>query len=360
MRKAVLVYTRKSLNYIVDELKTLCKAAGINIECTVVIKEPKRLSEEKIKEIKKCIEEKYLDTVVIEPELPPSTILRIEKETGKEVIDRTHVILMVFEKNAGSAEAKLQIQMARLRHVLPLLRERVNLAKRGEMPGFMAGGLIATEKYYRHAQRMIKSLQKKLTEISNRRALLRNQRKNLNIPVISVVGFANAGKTTFFNTATGLSKETGPVPFTTLNPKAYRVKLGTERELILIDTVGFVFNAPPEIIEAFKSTLEEISDSDGIIMVVDASEQIDYIHLKLKEAEKILNRLNSSHKPTLIFFNKMDLVTNENHLSSLRELCSNRDKFMISISECEFGSAFSIEDVEKALNKIINKLTLLE
>ncbi|MCC6052476.1 MAG: ADP-ribosylation factor-like protein, partial [Fervidicoccaceae archaeon] len=131
-------------------------------------------------------------------------------------------------------------------------------------------------------------------------------------------------------------------------------------ELILIDTVGFVFNAPPEIIEAFKSTLEEISDSDGIIMIVDASEQIDYIHLKLREAEKILNRLNSSHKPTLIFFNKMDLVTNENHLSSLRELCNNKDKFMISISECEFGSAFSIEDVEKALNKIINKLTFPE
>lgn len=355
MRKAVLLYSKKSLEYVVEELKTLCKVARINIECEVVLRDSKKISDRKLEEIKKCIKEKNLDVVVVEPELPPSMILRIEKETGKEIIDRTQVILMVFEKNVGSAEAKLQIQMARLKHILPLLRERINLAKRGEMPGFMAGGLIATEKYYRHTRRIIKSLQKKLNEISSRRALLRDHRKELSIPVISVVGFANAGKTTFFNTATGLSKETGPVPFTTLNPKAYKVKVGVNRELILIDTVGFVFNAPPEIIEAFKSSLEELTISDGIILVIDASEQIDYIQLKLKEAEKILNRLNSSHKPILIFFNKMDLILNKDNLNYLVEICNKRD-LMISVAGCEFGSAFLKKDVERALNKIMDNL----
>lgn len=353
MRKGILVYTKKSLNYVVDELKLLCKTAGIDIKSSIILREPYRISDAKINEIKKCIEDENADVIVIEPELPPSMIMKLERETQKEVIDRTQVILMVFENNAGSTEAKLQIQMARLKHMLPLLRERVNLAKRGELPGFMAGGLIATEKYYRHVRRMIKYLQLKLVEVSSKRALLREHRKSLGIPIISVVGFANAGKTTFFNTASGLSKETSNIPFTTLNPKAYRVKVNDDSSIILIDTVGFVFNAPPEIIEAFKSTLEEIIESDGIILMIDSSEPIEYVQIKLKEAEKILNRLNVSHKPILLFFNKIDLIQDRH---SIEKTCENANNYMLNIVGCFYGSAISSKDVKIVLENIVKEI----
>lgn len=348
-----MIYTKKSLDYIVEELKLLCKVAGIDIECSIAIRDRNKISGKKIDEITRCVKEKNVDLIVVEPDLPPSAILKLEKEAGREVIDRTQVILLVFEGNAGSTEAKLQIQMARLKHVLPLLRERANLAKRGEMPGFMAGGLIATEKYYRHVRRMIKYLQKKLTEQSNRRALLREQRRVIGLPLISVVGFANAGKTTFFNTATGLRKETGAIPFTTLTPKAYKVHTAGGLEAILIDTVGFVFNAPPEIIEAFKSTLEEVIESDGIILIIDSSEPREYVNLKLKEAEKILSYLNCSYKPVLLFFNKTDLI---NEMGALEKLCTAANNYNLNLIGCVFGTAFSKDAVNGALEAIIKEV----
>jgi len=353
LRRGLVVYGRNSLPYIIDELKTLCRVAGIEVICEVAIKEPRKISRAKMEEIKKCIRERGIDLIVVEPEVPPSVLLKIEKETGKEVVDRTQVILMVFESNAGTDEAKLQIRMARLRHALPLIRERVNMAKRGEMPGFMAGGIVATEKFYRHVRRMLKTMQRRLEELSRRRALLKEGRKSLPAPVIAIVGFANAGKTTFFNTATGLSRETGEVPFTTLSPKSYRVRVDSDLDVLLVDTVGFVFNSPPEIIEAFRSTLEELSDSDGLVLVIDSSEPLDYILLKLKEAESILSRLGSASKPILLFLNKSDLVRDWN---SLEGVCDFARSLEINVIGCVSGTAFSKEDVRKALSALASKV----
>lgn len=336
----------------IDELRLLAKIAGIEVVCEVTLRDA-RLSKAKLDEVEERARSCNVDVVVVEPLLPPRDLLKIEKRTAKEVVDRTLVILEVFERNAGSREAKLQIEMARLRHVLPLIRERVNVAKRGEMPGFMAGGFEAPEKYYKHARRALVRLREKLRELEERRTLTVKGRRKLGAPIVAIVGFANAGKTTFFNTATGLHKEVGETPFTTLIPKSFKSHVGDGVSAVLVDTVGFVFNAPPEIIEAFKGTLNEITEADGLVLLLDASEREDIARLKLREASRILARIGASGKPLLLFLSKTDLLSEVETSELLQGVCEEAKTAMLNLVSCRHGRAFDRRAVEEALLELI-------
>ena len=228
------------------------------------------------------------------------------KETRSEVTDRIMIILEVFEKHAGSKEAKLQIELARTKHLMPLMREIINNAKRGELPGFLAGGVYAIDKYYLFMKKKAAKIKRELEYIRRKRGVTRVRRNLLGLPTVSIIGYANAGKTTLFNNLTGYEKPVGEKPFTTLLPKTGRIKGG--KKILLIDTVGFIVKVPPEIIEAFYSTLEEIVYSKLLYFVLDASEDSNIIIKRVNEAAATLGHIGALYKPLIIVMNKKDLL----------------------------------------------------
>ncbi len=309
-RKILLVRAKKSSKIIIDELKALMKIIGYELEGEVYVKgysSKAYISDAKMEEIEVLVKNNGIDTILVEPRVEPHILVHIQRRTGCKVIDRVLLLLEVFEKHAGSREAKLQIELARLQHTLPIYREIVNQCKKGELPGFLAGGRYAVDWYYRHVKKKIAKIRRELEELREKRAMLRaGRRRRCNIPMVSIVGFSNAGKTTLFNALTGFKKPVAPELFTTLYPKVGVEK--TSRSFMLIDTVGFVMNVPPEIIEAFYSTLEEIVESDLIVLVLDASEDVELIKTRLREAYNILCKINAINKPIVIAMNKIDYM----------------------------------------------------
>ncbi|MEM1619643.1 MAG: GTPase [Fervidicoccaceae archaeon] len=340
MRRALLLVPADSEDFLVEELRALARVASYEIVGEVRLRRRGKsyaLTEHKLAEISSKIEASGAEVVLCGAALPPSSILKIARRVKREVVDRTLLLLEVFERNAGSREAKLQIETARLKHMLPLLRESINLLKRGELPGFLSGGTYAADKYYLHVRKKVSENYKKLREIAERRWMLRARRRELGLPLVAITGFANAGKTSIFNALTGSTKEVGPVPFTTLTPKTARgPRLGGERDLsvLFIDTVGFIINVPPEVVEAFYSTLEEVVYSDVLLFVVDSSESLEALSFKIGEARRILANIGALHKPVLVVVNKIDLLNGEDlnvRLQVVREAASRAFPTLIGV-----------------------------
>jgi len=307
-RSSVLLFERGTSPYILKELEVLASVLGISVLDRVSLRangSGVRISDFKLEELDRKLRQSGSDLVLIQPELPPSEKIAIMKRTKAEVMDRTLLLLEVFESNAGSREAMLQIEMARYRHEIPLLREILNRSKRGELPGFLSGGTYAIDRYYKQVRRSMARARKELEEIRRRRAILRERRKKMGLPSVAIVGYANAGKTTLFNAMTGSNKLAGPVPFTTLSPKTAR---HTSLPLLLVDTVGFVLNVPPEILEAFYGTLEEIKEAEALIFVLDISEEEEVLEEQMRQAAETFRNLDSAYKPTVIAANKIDAV----------------------------------------------------
>ncbi len=307
--RALLLEDRKENPHVKEELLQISRIIGYDIVDTVRIRRTNgyyKISDYKINELKEKAEKYDAVKIIIEPALPPSQKLRIIKGTGREVLDRVAVILELFDMHAGSMEARLQIELARMRHTLPLIREIVNQAKRGEMPGFLAGGAYAVDKYYLYMKRKIASTRRKLEEIRRKRDVTRKRRKALGRPTIALVGYANAGKTTIFNRLTGYKKPVGDKLFTTLTPKTGR--MAEKTGAFLIDTVGFIIDVPPTIIEAFYSTLEEIVYADALFFIIDSSENWETVLTRIKEGAKTLSNIDSLYKPVYFVLNKIDLI----------------------------------------------------
>ncbi|MCD6428785.1 MAG: GTPase HflX [Desulfurococcales archaeon] len=248
--------------------------------------------------------------LVIYDTLFPRQAVNLMRELKVDVVDKIMLILEIFALHAGSKEAKLQIEMARILHQLPLIREWVRRAKIGELPGFLGPGAYAIDKYYQHLKRRLARIRRELSLLRARRELERSRRRALGFPHIAITGYANAGKTTLFNRLTNEHKPVGPEMFTTLSPKAKRANINGV-SAIVIDTVGFVRNIPAEIIEAFYATLEEVSSSDVALLVLDSSEGIDAVLSKLKSSLNTLARIGYVGKPLVIALNKIDLCVDE-------------------------------------------------
>jgi GTP-binding protein HflX len=302
MRKVLLIVPRSEKSDM-DELLALLDTAGYDPVHIVPIRSEKHLSRSKLNEIEYLIEEADVNRIVFYGDPKPSIVSRIMKATGKEVIDRTLLILEIFKMHAGSKEAKMQIELARLKHIIPLIRELVRRKRMGEMPGFMGLGMYDVEKYYRHIKARITRLRRELVRIRNRREIMRRNRRG--IPSVAIVGYASAGKTSLFNKLTGESKPVGEEYFTTLQTKHKSVTFKS-RKIVFIDTVGFIKNIPPEIIEAFHATLEETASSDLIIFVLDVSEPFEKVIQKLEAGLSVLSRIDADTIPLIIALNKID------------------------------------------------------
>lgn len=245
--------------------------------------------------------------IIVFDDLKPREYFRIVKTVGVDAIDRTMLILEIFTLHAGSREARYQIELAILKHKLPLVREAIRLAKLGELPGFLGPGRYAVDKYYKYIVSRMARIRQELESLEKRRTTERVKRRSHGLPHVAIVGYASAGKTSIFNRITGLDKPTGPEYFTTISPKVRAISFNGMR-IAFVDTVGFITRIPPEIIEAFHSTLEEAVEADVLLYVLDISEPEHVIVEKLSEGIATLRRIGVFDKPIVIAANKIDKV----------------------------------------------------
>jgi len=261
----------------------------------------------KAKELAALVKEKDAEKVVFDNELKPLQAYNLAKETGVEVIDRFLVILEIFARRAATTEAKLQIDLARLRYELPRAKEKVKLAKEREQPGFMGLGAYQVQVYYETIKRQIHHIQSKLKTVGRKRSLHRSRRLELGYSTISLAGYTNAGKSSLFNALAHEETRVGEGLFTTLSTTTRAVSLSNKR-VLLTDTVGFIDRLPLTLIEAFHSTLEETIFSDLILLVVDMSEAQEDVERKLGVCLDTIQAIGVSGIPIVTVLNKIDLV----------------------------------------------------
>ncbi|MGC9209739.1 MAG: GTPase HflX [Acidilobus sp.] len=310
LRRALLVIAKE---YEAHEQEALAIAESAGYEVVKVLKRSKkgrRLSDYMVRRIAEEAGRLNADVIIYYGNLEPSSIYRLEKESRKRVLDRVMVILEIFALHAGSREAKLQIEMAKLKHELPLVREYVRRAKLGEQVDFLGPGRYAFEAYERHITSRIARIRRELEELRRNVALQEAARKEMGMVLVGIVGYASAGKTSLFNALTGESQRVGPEYFTTLHPKHKSVDYDGLK-VTFVDTVGFVMDVPPEIIESFYSTLQEAALSDLLIFVVDSSEPLDTVRSKVLSGVQLLGKLNALGKPMIFALNKIDLVSSD-------------------------------------------------
>jgi GTP-binding protein HflX len=250
------------------------------------------------------------EKIIFGNDLKVVQIYNLAKLTGVEVIDRMQLILEIFVRRASTREAKLQIELARLRYELAHAKEKVRLAKMGEQPGFQGLGKYEVDVYYEAVKRQIHTIQEKLREIRRMRSIHRSRRAELGFPTVSLAGYTNSGKSTLFNNLTNENVPVDAGVFTTLSTATRAIEIYGEKFLIT-DTVGFIDRLPVMLIEAFHSTLEETILSDLILLVVDVSEPIDDVSRKLSASLDIIGEIGAAGIPMIVALNKIDLVPPE-------------------------------------------------
>ncbi len=303
------------------EFKALVEEAGYRIVGYVNVKRftSKGLSDVKIAELKRTVIEGLAEYVLFDIELKPKHMYNIWKEVGTPVKDRVEIILEIFKKHSPSKEADLQIKLALLNYELARAKEKVMLAKSGEQPALIMGpGQYEVDKYYLEIKRRIQTIKRKLEEERRRRSSHRQMRKRLGFKSIAIAGYTCSGKTTLFNRLSNLNLKVGNEPFTTLSTKYFLLRLGPWKTY-LIDTIGFIEDLPPFMIQSFYSTLEEISEADIVYLVIDITEYPNQVEKKIETSLEILDRLSYKGRVILVG-NKIDLINNVEYLKPIESI----------------------------------------
>ena len=254
--------------------------------------------------------------LIFDRELTPAQVRSISDATDLKVIDRTQLILDIFAQRAHSREGKIQVELAQLRYLLPRLVTKNTAMSR--LTGGIGGrgpGETKLEINRRRVRDRIRRLELDLEKVQKEREQRRAKRSRTGLPVISIVGYTNAGKSTLLNALTRSGVFTENRLFATLDPKSSRLRFPRDREAVITDTVGFIRDLPRDLFAAFRSTLEELNQADLLLHVVDISAPEFESHMRA--VEKILEELELQNKPTLRVFNKEDLLPDKVALSSL-------------------------------------------
>lgn len=290
------------------------------------------------------------DLIVFDTELTPAQVRSISEATELKIIDRPQLILDIFAQRAQSREGKLQVELAQLKYLLPRLVQGTDSAF-SRLAGGIGGrgpGETKLETDRRRVRDKITQLEKQVDSLSRQRQERRKNRVQKNVPIVSLVGYTNAGKSTLLNTLTQSEVYAEKKMFATLDPTSRRLRLPIEREIIINDTVGFIRDLPEALVAAFRATLEEIGDSDLLLHVVDASNPQSLAHIE--SVEKILGELKLNEIPRLVVFNKADLV-DENSINSLQ-----RQVLLDKGSESVAVSAINPKSLSPLFEKIGEKL----
>ncbi len=349
--KPIVVIPRKYRGYIDEEL-SLVKTLYNEIRDVIIVNRinPKYyLSKTRIEELNN--NSNNSDPIIIMDYVKPRQMVNLLKETRRDIIDRVLLILEIFAEHAGSREAKLQIELARLKHWYPIVKETIRYAKLGELHGFLGSGEYGYEKYYLMLKEREARIRRKLEKLRRIRSIRRRNRVERGYIHIAIVGYTCAGKTTLFNKITGVGKPVGPEPFTTLSPKTSSIVYDGVK-LLFTDTVGFIRDLPPEIVEAFYATLEEIVESDIIIDIVDASKGVNRVLMEIEEANNIFSKLGVHGKPIIYALNKVDLVRDAEMKDTINTISEKyNDRVIIPIS------AIGGENIDRLL-EVIHSLIL--
>lgn len=292
------------------ELRVLVESLGWEVAGVTVQRRPKPdpatwLGPGKLKEIQPLLQDHGVTVAVASEEISPGQKLHLEELLGVEVVDRTQVVLEIFARRARSREGKLQVELAQLRYLLPRLRGRgEELSRLGGGIGTRGPGETKLEMDRRRLRERIRQLEGEIRELRARRELVRTGRKRLGLPVVALVGYSNAGKTTLFNRLTGEDLPAEDRLFVTLDPTVRRFQLGEGRQALLSDTVGFIHDLPRHLVEAFHATLEEVNSADLILHVLDISRT--GWEERLEAVEEVLGEIGAGSIPRLLALNQVD------------------------------------------------------
>lgn len=249
-------------------------------------------------------------TLVFDHDLTPTQASTISAHTDLKVIDRTQLILDIFAQRAESADGKLQVELAQLKYALPRLGQKDDSLSR--LTGGIGGrgpGETKLEIGRRRAKERVSHLEAQLRRLSRDRGERRKKRSRNGVPVVSIVGYTNAGKSTLLNTLTGAGVLAEDKLFATLDPRSRRLRFPEEREVIITDTVGFIRNLPKDLFAAFRATFEEVQGADLLLHVVDASDPAREQHIETTEG--LLVELGLAEIPRIVVFNKVDRLDAE-------------------------------------------------
>lgn len=308
---------------LLEELKLLLENLGIETVGTAVQKRDKQdpaflVGKGKAEELGLFCKSSGATLIVCNESLSPGQKSSLQKCTGVEVWDRPFVIMKIFEKRAATSEAKLQVEMALCKYEIPHLKGLgAQMSRLGGGIGTRGPGETEFERHRRKLERRVRDIGKKLELLKRKRSLQRDRRRKMNIPVVSLVGYTNSGKSSLLRV---LSRDLSLVAenrlFSTLDTFMRKVRLPSGREILLSDTVGFIRDLPPGLVAAFRTTLEEIETSSFLVIVLDASAP-DLYEIK-GVVEKTLSEIGAGKIPRLLALNKADLLDAD----SLEMICS--------------------------------------
>ncbi|MBD0336976.1 MAG: GTPase HflX [Cyanobacteria bacterium Co-bin13] len=303
-----------------EELTRLVESAGGEVVGTVQQKRSQPhpqtvVGQGKVEEIALAAQTNRANLVVFDRDLSASQTRNLEEQITLRVVDRTGVILDIFAQRAQSQAGKLQVELAQMEYLLPRLRGRGQAMSRlGGGIGTRGPGETKLETERRTIQRRINLLQQEVNQLQAHRARLRHQREQQAVPVIALVGYTNAGKSTLLNTLTQAEVYVANQLFATLDPTTRRLsledaELQQRQDVLLTDTVGFIHHLPPPLVDAFRATLEEVTEANALVHLVDLSHPAWESHIQ--SVEEVLNDLPAMPGPALLVFNKTDQVESE-------------------------------------------------
>jgi GTP-binding protein HflX len=265
------------------------------------------------------------DAAIFDIDLKPAQARAFENMTGLKAVDRTQLILDIFAQRAHSRDGKLQVELAQLKYSLPRLTEEdAGLSRLVGGIGGRGPGETVLEIGRRRARSRISHLEKEIKNLSKQRGVRRQRRMRQGLPVLSIIGYTNAGKSTLLNALTKSDIDTADQMFVTLDTTSRRLRFPRQGEVIITDTVGFIRDLPPDLVTAFRATLEELADADVLLHVVDASDP--NLERKLDAVSRVLTDLDLGAIPKLIVMNKADRVPPR----LLEALCHQHDAVAVS------------------------------
>lgn len=370
------------INESMEELKELAKAAGAEVVGSIIQNRPAReaafyIGKGKVEEIRAYCESLDATVVIFNDELSGAQIRNIEELVQRKVIDRTTLILDIFAQRALSKEGKLQVELAQLKYRMPRLYGMGGeMSRTGAGIGTRGPGEQKLEVDKRHILNKMADIRQELRDVKKNRDTQRAQRLKSNIPIVALVGYTNAGKSTLLNELIKTHKDysvekevlSKDMLFATLDVTLRKALLPNKREFLVVDTVGFVSKLPHDLVEAFKATLEEVHYADLIVHVVDATN--DSFEIQENTTKNVLKELDANDKPTIMAYNKIDRLdldiypkNQENTVYISAKQGINMDKLIDIIQNALMENTYKVNlllpyDKGDVFNKLKNKYNI--
>jgi GTP-binding protein HflX len=296
----------------VEELGALARSAGAQVVGSIVQERKRRdpatlIGRGKVEEVARTAEAKSVDLLLFDEELSPAQQRNLERAVGRKTLDRTQLILDIFARRARTREGRLQVELAQLDYLLPRLTGKGALMSRlGGGIGTRGPGETKLETDRRRIRTRIQAVKREIEKVRRNRHTRREARQRTEAPVVALVGYTNAGKSTLFSALTRADTQISDQLFMTLDPLVRKADFGPGREVLLVDTVGFIQKLPHALVAAFRATLEEVTAADLLLHVIDASAE----DMEEREAavESVLREIGAADRPRVQVLNKIDRV----------------------------------------------------